>query len=549
MNLRGMAVTAGAFGLSGLMVGCGGGTGSASVGATFSEFPLGLAIASPLDATGEVAVAARARPDTLFAWAEDTLRQMRSDWQNKDLLALIQDTLVSDAHAAVKAPRYTWATLRIQSLLDGSGTPAAAFSPGKFLLQGNDAACYGPQVVYENNPNAVLPNAGTLPTGDVGFWRDTDDTTTAVATATGQACASAQLNARMTGVSWRANQSLMGLAIVLRRLYATGATLPAAGATVNLLASMPVIPNVTWTAASINQLTAGTYGYTLSLSYVDGGAVSHPITITLSHTPGSDGSHYSGLMTYTVGDKFMGGNCGGGLNDVTVIGTLKYTRNGLTSMDLAQRQGQYCGGSVTIAGKQDVSGGATHGLLLPTSAWDDNFSRLGATYNPINLAGSYLYAWQAGSGDSHARIMQLRLNSSTSDGESFYGYGNSIQTTTGTIQGMICNWAGPGGTHNPTATEYAQRQFVRWNNTTELWEVPAGGSDIRYAPTNSCLYDGTGTFKYDRNLNSSFADEVAADWNVTNTGAGTDLDLFEKGASLTIQAAITARGYVPPSTF
>lgn len=551
-----MAAMAGVAGLAGILGGCGGGGGAGSgvtsvVASAFSEFPLALAISSPLDITAETAVAMRERPATFFAWAEGTYRQVAAEWRSKSAGQFVADAVVPNAYAAAKAPRYTWATLRIQALLDGTASPTTSFDPSKFLMQGNDAACYGPLVVYQNNPDSSLPNAGTLPTGDVGMWRELDDTATGGTSATGMACASAQLNARMKGVSWRTNQGLMGLAILLRRLYATGGTLPAAGASTNLLASMPAMPNVTWTSATIDRLNPSTYHYTLELTWVDTvTGYSHPISVNLYHTPGADATHYVGLMTYTVGDKFMGGNCGPTtLNDVTVIGTLQYNRAGLAAMTLAHRQGQYCGGTVSIAGKQDSSGGATNGLLLPTSGWADNFSRLGATYDPTTLGGSYLYVWQAGSGDGNSRVMQLRLTGATSSGEAYYGYGDSIQTTGGSISGMICNWAGPGNTHNPLATEYAQRQSMRWNSVTELWEVGATGSDIRYAPTNTCLYDGTGSFKYDRNLNGSFADEVLADWMVTNTGAATDLDLLKKGGSATIQGAINALGYTPPSIF
>jgi hypothetical protein len=50
----------------------------------------------------------------------------------------------------------------------------------------------------------------------------------------------------------------------------------------------------------------------------------------------------------------------------------------------------------------------------------------------------------------------------SADGEAFYGYGDDIATTDGTLKGLICNWAGPGGTRR-LETSYAQRQFVAFD--------------------------------------------------------------------------------------
>jgi hypothetical protein len=70
---------------------------------------------------------------------------------------------------------------------------------------------------------------------------------------------------------------------------------------------------------------------------------------------------------------------------------------------------------------------------------------------------------------------------------------------------------------NPASREqpYAQRQFLSLNETTGFFEVPTGGSDIRYAPTNDCFYTDTGynnssDFWYDRNLNE-IRDELYTD--------------------------------------
>jgi len=371
----------------------------------------------------------------------------------------------------------------------------------------------------------------------------------------------------MEAISRRSNEALAGLATMLCELYAAGFALPTAGKTVDLLSRMNArgVPNTTFTIATLGLDTAGTYSYTLAFNYTDSSSITHSIRIELKHTPGSSSDNHNGLLTYLIGNKFNGGNCPGpDPKDVTTIGTLKYTRNGPTSIAVKHRQGQYCGIVTSSGTKVELNATASDYLELlpaPTAVadrWADSFSRFGAVYDPTTLAGRYVYAWQAGYNDSHARVMQMRLNSVPSDGEGYFGYGHPIQATTAAILGMICNWAGPGNVHTPTATEYAQRQFIRWNTTTEVWDVPTGDSDIRYAPTNSCLYNGSGTFWYDRNLSGGTIapdDETANDINVTSgVSPATDLDLMGRTIGTTtyadIQTAIsTGRGYGTPPAF
>ncbi len=450
--------------------------------------------------------------------------------------------------------RYTAATVVINNLLSG-GTPLpSVFTPSDFLLTETDAGCFGPKLAFSSHPDGTSTMT-ELPTGDLGIWTETD-------TSTGHACAAAQLTSRMDGMRGRLNMGLMGLAGMLRALYASGGTLPTAGNTTNV--TMPAIPNVTFTTASIAlDATAAIYTDRLTFTYTDSSSVLHNIDIILQHTPGTSKFSYSGLLTYAVTRQFTGGNCNsGGTGPVTVIGTLKYVRSSATSMQTTHRSGQFCGSGSTTTARYESDGqlDPTYRGTLPNppTGWADTFSRFGAEYNPLTLAGSYLYGWQAGPNDSNVRILQLELNppsgseTTAKDGESYYGFGGTIHTSNGDVTGFICNWAGPGNTH--VLQPNAQRQFISFDSTSNLWTQPTGGSDIRYAPTNSCLAAYSTGFRYDRNLNGSLTDEVPTDIDVlAPTGLSTDLDLMSTtiGSTTygTIQEAITTgRNYTKPSS-
>lgn len=508
-------------------------------------FPTDLAISSPTDVVEEDASPSLADPQTHQSTHLTGLNL-------GDLFSQVRQWIIPMAIAApLKVRRYTWATLRINALLNGSTAVRNSFIPELFLVNETNAGCFGPAMAYEDHPDDATPNDGHLPTGDLGIWTETDATT-------GHACAAAQLTARMRGVSWRSNMALMGLASMLGQMISDGISAPSAGDTVDLTTSMSGlgISNVTFSTASLSLDATGTmWTYLLNFSYIDGSSISHDIELKLQHTPGTSSAQYSGMLTYAVGNTFNGGNCpGADPKDVTLIGTLKYTRDGLTDMELIHRSGQYCGHgpSSTLASFDSDN------LLDPNGKWDgskgwaDNFSRLGAHYDPTSLEGSYLYGWQAGQGDSNTRLFAVGLNTPPSsgqtakDGEAYFGYGDEISVSDGSINGMFCSWAAPGSSH--TLQDYAQRQFIEYNSTSFLWEQPSGGSDILYAPTNDCTYDGSSSFWYDRNLSGTI-DEASSDLIVGASGSGLIplLDLMDSGSDPDIATRIANRGYTKPS--
>ena len=434
-------------------------------------------------------------------------------------------------------------TARIDQILDGNTSLSSTFTPELLFRLSRDAVCYGPTMKYENNPDGAISNDGELPGGDLGIWTISEGNTT-------EACTTAELNARMDGVKSRTQSGLFLLASSLRAMYGSGASLPAVGSTQDITSSMPSVPNVTFTRVTVEHLLTHRYKYTIALTYA-GGAVSRNVTFEIIHD-GSGSTTYKGLMSYQVEDSMNGGNCGTGDNNITRKGSLVYERVDSDHFSVDAREADFCGHSLT-------GGFDSDGLLDPSykyelssrpDGWGNNFNRFVANYKVTNQSGQYVYAWQAGPGDQHTRILQMGLNDAERvDGESYFGFGADIASTTATFgenEGMICNWAGAGSSH--TTQSYAQREFIRHSTSTSFFEVPTGGDDITYAPTNSCKYDGTGSFQYDRNQDGNL---TGSDVVTVKTGASgaseLEFDLFQYGSYSTVADMIVARGATLPT--
>ena len=545
------------------LAGCGGGSsGSPSTSTAIDGagvFPAGLAVASPVGmeaggvtlAQASPAVRLRALALALFQGDLATAKQLAS--------RLIP---VGDAQAAAsRSPRYMKSANTVNALLTGATTPrtGVGFNADKFLKSPVNAGCYGPTVLYQGHLDfaGAAPPApginGTLPSGDVGIW-------TAVDTATDWVCAAAQLDARMDGVALRSNTSLMTLASLINVANTAGKSLPAVGATVDLKTEMNVAfsPDVTFTTATISQLVAGSYSYSVAFSFTHGSGTRNA-EIRLSHVPGASKSEYSGLLTYAVtrgGSDLQ--NCNGKAVGTVDVGTLKYTRTARTAMTLVHREGNYCGAGTATPLATTYANFSTDGQLDPAGKWNgakgwaNNFNRFGAVYDPTTLKGNYTFGWQAGDLDSNSRVFNIGLNYNSTtearDGEAYFGYGDDIASSTGTINGFICNWAGPSNSH--TLRDYFQRQNISFNDATGKWRPTgdtASSSNITYAPTNACTSDGL-TFYYDKNAGSvtpaSLADELAA----SNPAVAVDMAdrVFGATTYATIPLAIAGRGVIVP---
>ncbi|BCD98038.1 hypothetical protein [Marinagarivorans cellulosilyticus] len=441
----------------------------------------------------------------------------------------------TDAQASQKVRHALDIEMLLSTVLASPSALANYLDVADFFRTAQNAQdCYGPTLNYEEHPDGTAGNSGQLPSGDLGIWRETmpDDNDDGVE----EACAAAQLNAQMDAVESRSTMALAVLAAMKANYDATGDA--------DISADLPVGMDSSGVDFSVEEIDDGTlssYYITLLADYNDDG-VDEEVSITLLHEQDETSEHaYEGLLTLEIKDTFNGGNCGMGENDVTRYTSVHYVKNAETDLRLQSREAQFCGNadddSVTHgAFSESVQGQSvyvTGFVLSPLADWSDNFSVFTAAYDPTaadgELDGRYTYTWQAGNFDSHARILDVGLSAGVA-GESWFGYGNRVQDVTavnefGIIGGFICNWAGPNGDH--TLMDYAQRQHLSLDTTAGIYTVNDNGSssNITYAPTNSCEYDGTGSFIYDRDLDGDIFNETT-DTLIVDDGATLSLDLL-----------------------
>ena len=233
---------------------------------------------------------------------------------------------------------------------------------------------------------------------------------------------------------------------------------------------------------------------------------------------------------------------------------MHYIKRGASSVVIQARSATACGLASTAPGanllQAPVSSSVLSGNVVdPAAPWADNFSVFTAEFDPSTQLGNYAYSWQAGSGDSHARVLAVGLETAAG-GEAYFGFGDPVQASLGgAIKGFLCNWAGPGNTHSPPDfSSYAQRQWLTRDSGGRYVIAEPSHSNITYAPTNACMYDGAGSFVYDRDHDGDLADETAetSAVMVSGTTLGFDLMTASEGEA-TITEHITARGYDLPS--
>ena len=201
--------------------------------------------------------------------------------------------------------------------------------------------------------------------------------------------------------------------------------------------------------------------YTYRLVLTQGsGADARRGELILRHTPGSSDTAYSGTLQvagFSLDNDAAFGctdevDAGSGRFKVARISTLAYQRDA-SRLSFGSRSAQYCGhpdGSGSDDGAQ-VAALTADAQLDPATAltgtsrggakgWRGNFTRYAADYDADTGAGDFLLAWQAGTGDSHARAMAAHAGVDGSGNlglEAWYAYAADIASTSGDLLGMI----------------------------------------------------------------------------------------------------------------
>ena len=582
-----------------LLAGCGGGGGGDSeqpsvstdpvvpvvvnntppAPAVESTFPTGLAVASPAELSSTQTVASVARPDKLrYAadWGRALIRAVRQG--DAALIAGLTAELlpISVAHAAA-GDRLELKSLSttVQQVLGGDSSInlEVLLNMNRLFSNSGNASCYGPSMLYSTHQDAgSQPASGTLPGGDLGMWTEFQ----VGGQAGGQPCVAAQLNSRTAGVKAQTMQGLLLMAALRQTVASSPAlSMPAAGATTDVSAQFESMLRgytsfASWDVytASISLNSAGTtYTYRLTLTNGATGASARLGEVIMQHTPGSSAASYTGLMHIAAfslsNDSAMGcddeKDSATNLFKAAHVSTLRYGRDG-AAVTFGNRGANYCGhpaatdssnygadvASYTAGGELDpavkLSGNAAPGQPRTrgtSKGWLGGFTRFGGDFNADTAEGDFLYAWQAGTGDDKSRMFAVDTSYNTVtdsyDLQGFFGFAADIATTQGNLLGMICNWAGPGNNHTPTAKFQSQRATLSSGST--IFTVPAGGSKIAYAPTNSCSSTLT---SYDVNVDNTLS---------TLEGVGTTAALDAPSDGSTVQQELESRGFAVPDLF
>ena len=477
---------------------------SQDLSAEDNHFPRSLAVTSPFDTVAANESASFDSGDTFMA---------------------ISDTGVS---------RYDQITADINAILDAGSVGLCTFDPELFLKTAANADCYGPTVKYINHPDGT-PADGELPGGDVGLWMET--------TGDGNACAAAQLNARMQAIRDHTKAALMGLATIVCVINndSSGTYEIPENSMTDVTTIMPTPSGVSWNLATMTHGEVDSedkYSYVLDFDYNG-----NNIYIDMVHIPDSDPTGlYRGRFSYQISETAnYGGNCPS--NEVTRNGSLVYNRTSSNDLVIESKDAQFCG--------LEADGLDSNGIVDETMkydaatephGWANDFNLLRAEFDPATRLGDYAYAWQAGMGDGNVRAFNVVASDDGDDATedfsatAFFGYGEDIENDNPAITGFIGNWAGPNNDH--TLLEKAQKQVVDFNATTRKFDSTT--ANIKYAPTNNLNHPGGG-FAFDSDADGT-TDSTAAFTNNLASGTDTNSDTIA-----TIEETITAAGINVPS--
>ncbi|MFH1727197.1 MAG: hypothetical protein ABIA04_02110 [Pseudomonadota bacterium] len=432
------------------------------------------------------------------------------------------------------ARQYDTFNENIESVFDGSDAePALLITPLNFLHGPADATCFGPKLYYEGHPDGAdgSPEANfatgaiddypSLPTGDLGLWLEIDETS-------GHACAAAEINSQVDIVGQHFQEALYG---ILMTAYAA----VQAELITDALESFEetdvkeYIPESELFAVeeALVSYDGTEFVYDMTLTFEDADGLEYSTNIINYFTPGASSNEYEGILYYYNQAYFAGGHCPS--SDVVMAGSMYYKKSSASELYVNAREGTYCGHDAVPAVAIDTDVHPTITMLDPNDGydassnpdgWGNNFRIFAASYDPDSTEGQYIYAWQAGFHDFNSRILISNVieYAATTAGLAYYGFGDNVTSSDGSISGFKCNYTGPSA--DGELLEYVQKQSFEYDAVEELF-LPTE-SYITYAPTNNCLNDDD-TFWYDRDLDET-QNETSDELLVGEAGSGSTLE-------------------------
>lgn len=392
----------------------------------------------------------------------------------------------------------------IHSQIIGSTISDCEFSFDLFK-SAPESNCYGPNITYSSHPNAneqdilLGRESGTLPGGDTGIWAEYDfnpDTGS-----TGEACVASKLNSLISNVTFKVDTAINMFSGMLCMAKVDGLTsLPAVGEAKDLRTSLAKavasVDGVVVDVATIERQNDTADSKKVYLSHVQttialSETYSAIMDVYLKHIPLSDdNATYKGKLWYKITSEkgklpAMTPNCGWDNDNASLIGSsLIYSKPDANTLQYHVRSAAYCNTSVDPFD--------AHHNVDTSGDWAGNFTYGIFELNPSNGTGKVSFAWQAGPTDNATRtfIANISTSNDTTSGCGYFGYGPDIaaEEDVGSIQGFMCNWAGPGSFSSTNRSQgrldLAQQQCISKDATSG--KFVSTETHIIYAPTLSC---------------------------------------------------------------
>lgn len=440
-----------------MIMACGSSSTTTSSSTTSTSFPQGLALASPTASSSSSS--SISLPLSVSDLSLSTVSSAATFSEKAAIYATILDA-ASDAVCQVELPDITEPTT----------------SPD----------CYGPELEYENHPDASVDSpSGTLPTGDLGLWTSE--------ASNNEACSAAKVNQLLDTASLNTDYVMLLGASMNCLMTRAGTAVPTTdGDSVDLTSELNTAiqtnnNTITVTSATVTNLADITDTdstardallYTFTTEIVDGSTTT-TVTSNMKHMPtATDNSTYKGKIWTQQVDDASG--------DPEAY-TVKYEYASSTELNMQVISAAFPS-SVSTFFDSD-------GDLDVTAGWNASMTNAIINLDPSTNYGDMSYAWQAGSGDDNARIFNVYTDATGGCG--FFGFGDDFDTSTGalsdnTIDGFVCNWAGPDNDHSMASSSgLAQKQCMTYNSSTGIYEVDTSFENITYAPTNDCDSSGS----------------------------------------------------------
>lgn len=435
-------------------------------------------------------------------------------------------------------PDYAAKKEALQALVSGEGECAFTME----IPTITEPACYGPVINYSGHPDAASANppqnaTGGLPPSDVGIWNETEGT---------QACAAAMMNALVDKVASKVDNMIKIFGAMACAGKKAGLEPPAVGATVDLSSAMS--SNVTVTGLAITTATVqrleddadgnpvylSTIGITMTFENGD----SKSGEIILKHIPTSaDNSTYKGkIATKIQFDDVQGCGGSGQMNDPgagVMAGSVLYAKSSASSVVYQFNFSDFCGENANpFDSNYNIDPADKYLPGQTTSGWVHNWNYGLFSLNPENGLGSVAYAWQAGAADGRTRTFNMSVTAAadgSASGSAYYGFGPDMAASSGvgTIDGFVCNWAGPNGaissgTNSDSRSaasllaagrgvSKAQKQVMSRAASATEFTTTAENSAIAYAVRNSCEAAVGDGFLFDAEGSGSFSNDRASD--------------------------------------